>query len=244
MENEIAEEHKAIRPATKSPLNPGFSARTKEHNAKTPFTRYANHKEQVQMRAARLHIGMLRSSQDDSAEGERIKKELDMLRTRDIEHTQVILRQQIGVLKAMLKRQESQLRALKTENTTLKLQSRHQPSYDDTELLLALQLSAAESGIESQMGVDLDTMTYEQLLELGDHIGTVSVGLTPIQMARLKEEVSEEQGSTCSICQLDIDEGHLFKRLPACSHLHHSECIEQWLRSKNVCPVCKATAIA
>mmetsp|Transcript_28524 Transcript_28524/g.50651 ORF Transcript_28524/g.50651 Transcript_28524/m.50651 type:complete len:246 (-) Transcript_28524:24-761(-) len=244
MENEIAEEQKAMRPTAKSPLNPGFGSRSKEHVVKSPFTRFANHKEhkeQPHIKAARLHIGMLRSPQDEISELERTKKELDHMRMREIEHVQ-----QIEVLKSMLRRQEGHIRALKTENSRLKHQSRLQPSYDDTELLLALQLSAAECGVESQIqiGVDPDTMSYEQLLELGEQIGSVSVGLTPKQFADLKEEVSEMQISTCSICQTDIERGQLFKRLPSCTHLHHSECIWQWFQKKNECPVCKASAIA
>lgn len=144
----------------------------------------------------------------------------------------------------MLKRQDLHLRSIKHENSRLKHSFRRRPSYEDPELLLALQLSAAESAVDIQAGVDPDRMSYEQLLELGEQIGIVSVGLTPRQFAELNEEVCDTQTSTCSICQLDIEPGQLFKRLPECSHLHHSDCIGQWLRNKNVCPVCKASAIA
>lgn len=89
MENEVAEEHKAMLPSVKSPLYHGLS-HTREHIAKTPFTRYPNPQIHSQVKAAKLHIGMLRSLQDDPSELERMKEELAYLRMRDVEHLQVI----------------------------------------------------------------------------------------------------------------------------------------------------------
>ncbi|RWV85441.1 hypothetical protein GW17_00052768 [Ensete ventricosum] len=31
-------------------------------------------------------------------------------------------------------------------------------------------------------------------------------------------------------------------RLP-CEHLYHATCVEQWLRQKNWCPICKSSAL-
>lgn len=46
-------------------------------------------------------------------------------------------------------------------------------------------------GMKYQNGMDIDpdTMTYEQLLELGDQIGSVSKGLTEEQIKNLKKKV-------------------------------------------------------
>lgn len=53
------------------------------------------------------------------------------------------------------------------------------------------------------------------------------------------EEGGREQETTCCICLCDYDEGELLRALP-CSHLFHIHCIDTWLGSNMVCPMCKA----
>ena len=51
--------------------------------------------------------------------------------------------------------------------------------------------------------IDVDDMTYEQLLELGEKIGKVSKGITEKQFLELEREscmITEQ----CSICQDDL----------------------------------------
>lgn len=45
----------------------------------------------------------------------------------------------------------------------------------------------------------------------------------------------------CSICMETFKEGHDFVSPLACDarHFYHSDCIEQWLKNKNECPLCK-----
>jgi hypothetical protein len=245
MENEIAEEQKAMQTSPKTSLSTGLSSRSKEHILKTPFGRHPHSREAAHIRAAKLHLGMYRSAQEEGSELERLKKELEHYMRRDIEHVQVRPTQQIESLKSTLRRQETHFRVLKEENERLQQQTMiPQATYDDTELLLALQLSAAESGVQTQFIYDPDQMSYEQLIELGDQIGSVSVGLTPAQFEGLRERVCDSVLTTCSICQTDIDTGDCYICLPACPHLHHTECVKQWFQHKNACPVCKASAIA
>jgi hypothetical protein len=238
MEHDIAEEYKAKRPASKSPLNPGFSLRAREHSIKTPYARYAQHREAVQKKAAKMHIGMLQAAQKEGSELDRVKRELEQYKQRAEEQQEVQTRQAIAYMQTMLRRQDSQIKALRHQNSRLKHESRIHAD-DDTQLALALRLSAAECGGQ----LDPDLMSYEELLELGEQIGAVSVGLSPKQFAYLVEEVSEATQSICSICQTDIEAGDKFKRLPLCPHLHHTECIRQWFELKNACPVCKVSAI-
>lgn len=42
---------------------------------------------------------------------------------------------------------------------------------------------------------------------------------------------------TCSICLTDIDEGETVSNL-ACYHVFHIECLKDWLKRKNSCPLC------
>lgn len=232
MENEVAEEHKALRPAAMPLLYLGYASRNKEHVVKSPFTRYPS----------RAALSKGRKELDYKAELEQVKKTLEAFTIRDTQLQQVLPSQKAAALRALLGRREEQIKALLTENARLKRQARYQVAYDDTELLLALQLSAEE--FRSERRVDPDLLSYEQLLELGEQIGTVSVGLTQEQFGALEGGVSSTGQSTCSICQTDIEIGQSFKRLPWCAHDHHTECIGQWLQHKNTCPVCKASALA
>lgn len=46
--------------------------------------------------------------------------------------------------------------------------------------------------------------------------------------------------STCAVCLDAFGEGDTARVLPACSHCFHAACVDTWLASKAVCPVCRA----
>ena len=48
-----------------------------------------------------------------------------------------------------------------------------------------------------------------------------------------------ETDTTCTICRDDFSTGDSLEVLPR-DHIFHSACIEQWLREKHVCPVCRS----
>ncbi|OIV96530.1 hypothetical protein TanjilG_07922 [Lupinus angustifolius] len=104
------------------------------------------------------------------------------------------------------------------------------------------------------MRLDIDNMSYEELLALEERMGTVSTALTeealseslkrsfyqPLPRDDEAESSNEHKDDTkCSICQEDYlvaDEVGSLK----CEHKYHVVCIQQWLRLKNWCPICKA----
>jgi hypothetical protein len=97
--------------------------------------------------------------------------------------------------------------------------------------------------------LDVDNMTYEELLELGDKIGYVNTGLREDEIVRNLRKVkhpafdssfrySTEMEKKCSICQEEFEANEEMGRLD-CGHSYHVYCIKQWLSQKNVCPVCK-----
>ncbi|KAE9586066.1 putative aminoacyltransferase, E1 ubiquitin-activating enzyme [Lupinus albus] len=95
--------------------------------------------------------------------------------------------------------------------------------------------------------LDVDNMSYEQLLELGEKIGYVNTGLEEDEMRlnirKLKLVISNVTSKNqidkkCTICQEEYEGGEELGKLN-CEHKYHFQCIKQWLVHKNFCPICK-----
>merc|ERR1712003_127887 len=50
-----------------------------------------------------------------------------------------------------------------------------------------------------------------------------------------KAKAGDDLLSQCLICQCSYVAGESLRKLP-CNHYFHTECVDQWLRSKDVCP--------
>eukprot|EP00930_Biecheleria_cincta_P100768 TRINITY_DN92395_c0_g1_i1.p1 TRINITY_DN92395_c0_g1~~TRINITY_DN92395_c0_g1_i1.p1 ORF type:complete len:333 (+),score=26.17 TRINITY_DN92395_c0_g1_i1:110-1108(+) len=103
--------------------------------------------------------------------------------------------------------------------------------------------------------VDVDRMSYEELLALGDRIGHVQrAGPTNEELARLPtrcveaSSASESHGPAevtrqCSVCYDDYAAGDELRTLP-CLHSFHKDCIDKWFTSgmpgARTCPVCNS----
>ncbi|GMI89519.1 hypothetical protein like AT4G31450 [Hibiscus trionum] len=129
------------------------------------------------------------------------------------------------------------------------------------EQLLVLETSLFLNGLNfydqhRDMRLDIDNMSYEELLALEERMGNVSTALSEEAMskclAKTVYEVTSLEGAKvscevekddvkCSICQEEYVVGDEVGRLQ-CEHRYHVGCIQQWLRVKNWCPVCKASA--
>ncbi|XP_043701596.1 probable E3 ubiquitin-protein ligase ZFP1 [Telopea speciosissima] len=101
-----------------------------------------------------------------------------------------------------------------------------------------------------EMRLDIDNMGYEELLALGERIGSVSTGLSEDMISnsltetihRSTDQIQEEV--SCVICLEEYKEREEVGTLKNCKHDYHVDCIKKWLSMKNVCPICKAPAIA
>jgi len=74
-----------------------------------------------------------------------------------------------------------------------------------------------------QDGNDPDSMTYEQLLELGERLGKVQCGLSPTQIAKLPTRTfrlgfGAKETPSCSVCFEEFESGQKVRTLPLCSH--------------------------
>ncbi|CAD6251254.1 unnamed protein product [Miscanthus lutarioriparius] len=43
----------------------------------------------------------------------------------------------------------------------------------------------------------------------------------------------------CAVCLEDVQRGETVRRMPACGHLFHKDCIDMWLHSHTTCPLCR-----
>jgi hypothetical protein len=112
----------------------------------------------------------------------------------------------------------------------------------------------------AQHVANADRMTYEQLLQ---HLGTGDVegnrrGLTqqvigslPTETVVMENKNHEEQkddnddnNTSCCICLEEYCDGDVVRKLPACPHGFHRDCIDQWLRQVASCPVCKREVVS
>ncbi|XP_015882798.2 uncharacterized protein LOC107418609 isoform X2 [Ziziphus jujuba] len=102
--------------------------------------------------------------------------------------------------------------------------------------------------------LDVDNMSYEELLELGERIGYVNTGLKEDEMGGclrkiklsilndLSSHLSTQIDRKCTICQEEYEADDEMGKLE-CGHSFHMQCIKHWLAHKNTCPVCKAEAV-
>ncbi|XP_051132298.1 probable E3 ubiquitin-protein ligase ZFP1 [Andrographis paniculata] len=99
------------------------------------------------------------------------------------------------------------------------------------------------------MRLDIDNMSYEELLALGERIGSVSTGLSDGLISKCLTEsiycssdLSQDEG-TCVICLEEYKNLDDVGTLKVCGHDFHVGCIQKWLSMKNSCPICKAAAV-
>ncbi|XP_076903841.1 E3 ubiquitin-protein ligase MBR2-like [Bidens hawaiensis] len=96
------------------------------------------------------------------------------------------------------------------------------------------------------MRLDIDDMSYEELLALGERIGSVGTGLPDHLISKCIQEsiyCSSDQiqdEGTCVICLEEYANMDDVGVLRVCRHDFHVGCIRKWFSMKNLCPVCKA----
>ena len=89
--------------------------------------------------------------------------------------------------------------------------------------------------------IDVDNMTYEELLELENKIGYVKKGVSIEQKLSLKIEKYSQNKFDCKECVIckELLKENEFIRILNCSHIFHINCIDEWFKDNKICPICK-----
>ncbi|XP_027941696.1 E3 ubiquitin ligase BIG BROTHER-related-like [Vigna unguiculata] len=91
--------------------------------------------------------------------------------------------------------------------------------------------------------IDVDELTYEELIELGDFIGREKRGLSGSEICSCLHSYTFHSAESksgvdlCVICQVEYEEGEALVAIQ-CEHPYHTDCITKWLQIKKVCPIC------
>uniref|UniRef100_A0A804MZQ1 RING-type E3 ubiquitin transferase n=1 Tax=Zea mays TaxID=4577 RepID=A0A804MZQ1_MAIZE len=116
--------------------------------------------------------------------------------------------------------------------------------------LVFYESRAAAADPHRDMRLDIDNMSYEDLLALGEAMGNVNTGLADEKVSECVKEVvccssdhtqMDQDDGSCAICLEDYRDKEALGILK-CRHDFHAGCIKKWLQTKNSCPVCKAAA--
>ncbi|GER27688.1 RING/U-box superfamily protein [Striga asiatica] len=107
------------------------------------------------------------------------------------------------------------------------------------------QEDAVETRVFLEDDIDPDIMTYEELLDLGETVGTQSRGLSQelINQLPISKHKSggifsrKKSGDRCVICQMRYKRGDRQINLP-CKHAYHANCGTKWLSINKTCPIC------
>jgi len=98
--------------------------------------------------------------------------------------------------------------------------------------------------------VDINSMSYDTLLDLGQALGRAG-GPQGVEVAAIEALPRSDSGadwvagaaaSRCVICQEGMEPDEDIRVLP-CRHEYHFACISQWLGQSNSCCVCQGLAV-
>lgn len=139
--------------------------------------------------------------------------------------------------------------SMHVEEPTLDVQSEENvvTSSDGAEECPEDHQDGTNSEVAWQDDIDPDAMTYEELLDLGEAVGTQSRGLSQELIKLLPTSRYKAGGffsrkkskERCVICLVTYKIGDQQITLP-CKHAYHSKCGRKWLSINKTCPVCNS----
>lgn len=74
-------------------------------------------------------------------------------------------------------------------------------------------------------------------------VGLPQSVIDSITACEYKKDEGLIEGTECSVCLSEFEDGESVRLLPKCSHAFHLACIDTWLRSHKNCPLCRAPVV-
>ncbi|XP_047340061.1 probable E3 ubiquitin-protein ligase HIP1 [Impatiens glandulifera] len=100
--------------------------------------------------------------------------------------------------------------------------------------------------------LDIDNMSYEELLLLSEHFPGVETGLSEENINLLTQthifaesQLSSSSNGTNDFCVICQENYIKYDRIGSldCSHAYHFDCLKSWLKINNICPICKSPGL-
>ncbi|KAJ3692781.1 hypothetical protein LUZ60_011876 [Juncus effusus] len=101
----------------------------------------------------------------------------------------------------------------------------------------------ANNSQDAWQELDPDEYSYEELVALGEVVGTETRGASADTIASLPsvkykaQNSQEENAEQCVVCRVEFEEDESLVML-SCKHMYHNECISKWLEINKACPMC------
>ena len=94
----------------------------------------------------------------------------------------------------------------------------------------------------TEVTVSLFFQLLERFGDGSENRGASSGAISSLPVSKVGDPQSElpEDKRQCSICLEDFESGDDRTSLP-CLHGFHTECVNRWLKSNGICPVCKTS---
>ena len=89
--------------------------------------------------------------------------------------------------------------------------------------------------LHQQIDSYIDTMEYEDMIELCDAIGYHTVGISDIETIASKIDLKND---TCPICLESYIEKEVYQT-HKCKHSFCKECLSKWIEEHKSCPMCQ-----
>ena len=94
--------------------------------------------------------------------------------------------------------------------------------------------------VERILNNEIEAITHHIAIEasFGRDDGKVEQTILKLKTKSLSEgDQSNSNDTLCLICMVPLDEGEMIGDL-SCGHNYHVDCLKEWLKRRNVCPLC------